>query len=181
MFAKVLLAVKKFIQSIFAQKATSVPTASIETTQPVTITTQPMEKTTSEKIYDNAKFYLEQHLSLNEAVPALLGCAQAVSFILLHSGLLNFPIRGFDSTTDLHNWLVKNATQVTDPMPGDVIISPTGESTKESPHGHTGIIAKFGICSNDSDTGLWKENFTLEHWKDHYSAQLGFPVLFYRL
>lgn len=132
------------------------------------------------KVYTVAKNCLHTHVTLDPTVPADVGCAEAVSYVLKNAGAIGFPVTGFASTSLLYAWLRNNAQRVMIPQPGDVVISPSGTSTKGTLHGHTGIVAKFGILSNDSDTGLFMEKYTQSSWQMFFGVKLGFPVLYFR-
>lgn len=137
------------------------------------------------KIYSEAKSCLDTHITLNDIVPAELGCAEAVSYVLAKSGAnLNIPAGGFEGTSSLYSWLRDSGlfTEVETPLPGDIVISPTGTSTKNSPHGHVGIVALFGngILSNSSSTGLFMEHYTIQSWSYYFTSLLGFPVYYFR-
>lgn len=134
----------------------------------------------SGSIYLAAKTCLHTHITLDPSVPKELGCAEAVSFVLKKAGVSGLPGAGFPGTSALYSWLGANFQIVTSPMPGDVIISPTGTSSISSPHGHTGIVAQYGVLSNDSDTGLWLEKYTLDTWKTYFGDTLGFPIYYFR-
>jgi hypothetical protein len=144
-------------------------------------TPMPPVLTMREKIYDLAKSCLSKDIA---ATQNELGCAEAVSYILSKLNVQGFPKAGFLSTTQLNIWLKNNATSIEDrmePLPGDIIISPTGMSTKGAAHGHVGIVGKYGIMSNNSMTGLFQQNYTLVQWDNYYAKKLGFPTLFYRV
>lgn len=130
-------------------------------------------------IYEIAKSCLGKHITLNENVPPELGCAEAISYILKQAGY-TLPEGGFAGTYDLYKWLLANFNQRDIPIVGDIIISPTGTSSKQAKHGHVGCLGKYGILSNHSDTGLFLEVFTLQKWQDYYGDLLGFPVYFFR-
>jgi hypothetical protein len=49
-------------------------------------------------IYNNLLHYFETHCTLNNSVPAEVGCAEAVSFILQKSGI---PLTGIAGTATL--------------------------------------------------------------------------------
>lgn len=134
----------------------------------------------SKNVYLVAKENLGKHITEDENVPAELGCAEAVSFVLTKAGYDLTP-QGIAGTADMYAWLKISAKfkEVTAPLPGDIIISPTGTSTLNSPHGHVGIVAEYGILSNNSETGLFLEVFDLTKWNTYFS-QLGFPVFFFR-
>lgn len=155
-----------------SQKPAPLPTPKPTTPIPVL--------TSTNKIYLEAKACLDKHITLDPSVPPDLGCAEAVSFVLKNAGVQNLPTNGYAGTHDLYIWLKNHSTQVTTPQAGDVIISPTGTSTINSPHGHTGIVALYGILSNDSDTGLFMEKYTLDTWNKYFHGVEGFPVYYFR-
>lgn len=70
--------------------------------------------------------------------------------------------------------------KVTTPLPGDMVLSPTGYSTKGAKNGHVGIVGETHILSNTSKTGKWEANYTLASWEEYYAKKLGFPVTFWR-
>lgn len=65
------------------------------------------------------------------------------------------------------------------PEVGAIVISPTGHSTKGVSHGHTGIVGNFDIMSNDSNSGLWSDNYTKAAWTNVFHRTLGFPVYYF--
>lgn len=139
-----------------------------------------LQPTLSQAIYTTAAAVLGTHITLDASVPPDLGCAEAVSYILTKAGIPNIPPEGFPGTAGLYTWLQANFILTTTPQAGDVVISPTGTSTTGSPHGHTGIVAKYGILSNDSDTGLFLEKYTQASWETYFHGTEGFPVFYYR-
>lgn len=142
--------------------------------------------TAQDRIYGVAKAHLGMHITLNPTVPADVGCAEAVSFILKNAGITGFPVNGFASTADLNVYLVDSSSQFkrliepSDATPGCVWISPSGYSSTGAPHGHVGISGKYGILSNDSATGLFLELWTPESWQTYYEQKLGFPIFVYQ-
>lgn len=110
-----------------------------------------------------------------------LGCAEAVSYLLKHLHVNNFSPTL--STQALYLQLSANAAfqKVELGLPGDIIISPTGSSTKGALHGHVGICGYHGIMSNNSMSGLWDQYYTDESWRIYYQTKLGFPVYYFRL
>ena len=122
-----------------------------------------------EAIYNSAKTHIGWDLS--SQAPDELGCAESVSKIIQMSNP-QFPT--FLSTTEMYSWLMGNWTQVSSPARGDIIISPTGYGKS---HGHVGILGDNYIYSNNSYTGRWSNNYTLQKWRKYYST---FPVLFFR-
>lgn len=120
------------------------------------------------KLYNTAKSLMGKHLSLNDSVPMNVGCAQALSFVLKQCGY-PIPAQGLDGTIDMYHWLVQHFDEVNSPEAGDVIVSVTGTGNG-SVRGHTGVVALYGILSNESQTGLWKEDWTLPAWLIHYQT-----------
>lgn len=147
-------------------------------TPPLPAPTAPPEIPMSQKIYEFAKECMGKDIAKTQNE---LGCSEAVSFILSGVQVPEFPSKGFLSTAKLYEWLKKNATRVAICEPGDIIISPTGESLEGAPHGHVGIVAKHGILSNNSRTFLFDEYFDLTKWTAYYHQELGFPIYFFRL
>lgn len=113
-----------------------------------------------------------------------LGCAEAVSF-LVNKAYGDFPA-GVLSTYDLFSKLSTHGKFTliagVPPKPGDVLVSPTSKgSTGLIPHGHTGIVAPGDrIYSNDSASGLFKDNYSLASWRDRYVTKGGYPMYFFR-
>lgn len=111
------------------------------------------------------------------------GCAESVTEILVKVGVFNRIITG--------TWTLMEAMQsdphwwpVIDPQPGDVLVSPTGESKlgRKAPFvGHTAIVGDNRILmSNDSYSGKWMANYTIDTWKERYVKKGGYPMLFFR-
>jgi hypothetical protein len=82
---------------------------------------------------------------LDNSIPAEVGCAEAVSFILQKSGVGGLPLTGIPGTATLYEWLLHNPAfkRIYAPEPGAIIISPTGYGTGRI-SGHTGFLGKFG-------------------------------------
>lgn len=92
--------------------------------------------------------------------PQELSCAEGVSTLL--SDIFTFP-KGVLSTAQLKVCLdnCKYVERTLIPEPGCVIVSPTQNTT----HGHTGIfLDSQNIASNDSRTGKFEKNYTLNSW-----------------
>ena len=135
--------------------------------------------TNAEKLYLAAVLKLGQDASPRDRVPDDLGCVESLTEIL-HSLWPEVPIIG--GTYTLFEYLKRSPLfQKTDyPEPGCIIISPTGTGNGKI-RGHTGIVGKDGIImSNDSDSGLFMENFTLHSWQRKYKDFGGFLVGYYR-
>lgn len=120
--------------------------------------------------------------SPNDLVPDELGCAETVSNIIQQYDS-SFPI--ITGTWTLWDYLRRHpkARQVTIPMPGAIVISPTGESKhgRKAPFvGHTGFVsARNTIMSNDSATGKLLINYTVDTWKARWEKEGGYPVYYF--
>ena len=137
--------------------------------------------TNREKLYTKAASALGTHQTLNDNVPKETGCAQAWSAVAKKAGIARIPSTGISGTASLFAWLSTNPAfkEVSDPLPGDTIISPTGYGN-DKVRGHVGIVANHGILSNNSENGLWQEHWTLPKWRDYYGDYGGLPVRFFR-
>ena len=135
--------------------------------------------TTETIIYNNLLIYLEEHCTLNNNIPADVGCAEAVSFILQKSGF-QMPTGGIPGTATLLQWLKSNPkfVQIKTPEPGALLVSATGTGNGTI-DGHTGFFGKYGkmypndygIVSNDSNTGLLLELWDWSRWQKYYVQQ----------
>lgn len=68
---------------------------------------------------------------------------------------------------------------ISEPCAGCIVISPTGFG-KPNTRGHTGIfLDNHLIASNDSRTGIWSANYTLERWRNKYTKEYGIPTYFF--
>ncbi len=137
----------------------------------------------STTVYNTAKSCLEKNLCADK----VLGCAETVNAIF--ETALGSPIGGGASTHLMYLCLTRNPSigplkfiEVTDPLPGDIIISPTGYGNNAvMPNGHVGIVAKYGILSNNSENGLLQEYYTIQTWSDRYQTKGGYPVYYFRV
>lgn len=139
-----------------------------------------------QKIYDKAKSCIGQDISLDQTIPNDVQCAEAVSYIL-KACQYDIPRKGIAGTGTLYAWLHNNPlfketrdfNQMEIPKYGSIIISPAGTSKIGYPHGHTGIVAKYGVLSNDSDTGLFLEKYTLKTWMQFFGEVRGLETYFF--
>lgn len=137
------------------------------------------------KIYAQAKRLIGTDASPRDAAPDTLACAETVNRIVALA--LGAPIGGGTSTASMWQVLRTDTKRWTpiigsEALPGDIIISPTGGTTNARlEHGHVGIVAKFGILSNNSENGLLCENYDIPSWKRYYSGFGLLPTLFYRV
>lgn len=141
------------------------------------------------KVYNVAKASLGKHISLNDAVPHDVGCAEAISYVLQKAGIQDIPSAGIAGTATLYQFLSTNKQflRLSSPEKGAIIISPTG-SGNGLVEGHTGILGgwslmywgDYGICSNNSDSGLFLELWSLRRWKQNYGIYGNLPVAYFK-
>lgn len=131
------------------------------------------------KIYEVAKSCYGKDISIDQSIPNNVQCSAAVSFIL-NKVPCGFPASGFADTFELDAWLAQSQDFKEVPFAeadyGDVIVSPRNGPV----HGHCGIIAKYGILSNDSATGLFLEFFSEASWKEYFGMLRGLEIHIYR-
>lgn len=132
-------------------------------------------------LYQVATSYIGKDASPRDLASDVVGCAESVSTIL-RDVLPTFPI--ITGTYTLWQMLEQDHRfkRVTIPMPGTIIISPTGTSTsKVVRNGHVGIFGEAEkIMSNDSNNGLWQQNYTLTSWRERW-GKAGYPLYMYQL
>lgn len=113
----------------------------------------------------------------------ILGCAETVNELARRAW--GAPIGGGLSTAAMWECL-KDASkfaplEVLEALPGDIIISPTGSvQGAKLAHGHVGVVAEYGILSNDSELGSLQESYDMQAWQDYYTKYGGLPTLIYR-
>lgn len=129
-----------------------------------------------EKLLEIAKSFLGKDASPKNLAPREVSCAEGVSNII---GQL-FP--DFDdqivSTVELDYELDRSpyfrATKL--PKAGNVIVSPR---TKQQ-YGHAGIfLSDSRIASNNSMSGLFQNNYSLDEWIKEMREKRGLRIYFY--
>ena len=148
------------------------------------------EKTKREHLYEVAKDIalapVKRDMSPLDRAPDRLACVESLDGVFFEAfGEHLFTPADRLSTArayaamrvDPRLELIKNEGA----LPGDVVVSPSGMSTKGAPHGHTGIRGKTTYMSNDSDTGKWLANYNLNNWKLVFQDTLGFPIFHFRV
>lgn len=131
----------------------------------------------SKRLYAGAINALGKNWCKNHAA----GCAETVNNIYTH--IFGRSVGGGASTYLMYDALrnTNRFIKVRDPLSGDIIISPSGYGNKSIPHGHVGIVGEGEwIMSNDSDTGLFKRNFTFDSWFARYHDKGHYPVEYFR-
>lgn len=141
-----------------------------------------------QEVYNEAKACLGHHITLNETVPAEVGCAEAVSYILTRVGIPDGN-KGIAGTPELYDWLLSSShfTRIAVPEAGAIVISPTGMGNGLI-EGHTGIFGQFGIAfpgdwgimSNDSASGKFLEYWSWVRWQAYYGKAGKLPLAIFR-
>ena len=138
----------------------------------------------AQRLFTTAKNFLGRDVTPKDGVPDSVACAETVNAI--YEEAFGEQIGGGASTYNLYYALKKhfNFEQVETPQPGDIVISPTGIPVMPGgklTNGHVGIVGEAGvIMSNDSATGLFKENYTLQTWKERYVDKGKYLMCFFR-
>lgn len=141
------------------------------------------------QLYESALKYIGIDASPADRVPDEVACAESVCDII-KSIMPTMPV--ITGTWTLWDYMEKHAKfkKVTVPMPGTIIISPTGKGNG-SIRGHVGICGDRGvIMSNTSfdnpktpenEKGKWMPNFTIDTWIEWYKNKGGMPIYMYDL
>lgn len=142
-----------------------------------------MQTESGQKLYATAKGLLGQVLSADNASDdyGMFGCAESVNKVAMRA--LGKPIGGGASTELMYATLQDTTrfTKVSDPLPGDICICPTGSSTLGTNlHGHVGITGINWFMSNDSETATWEANYTRASWEQSFAAR-GFQTDYFRV
>lgn len=161
--------------------------APVPVPEPIPVIPPPMpEKSNRERLYDVAKASIGKDMSPLDKAPDKLGCMESLNGVYLAcfgEHLLPANVRlsthgGYKQMlNDPRLYLIRNE----DALPGDIVISPTGYSTKGAPNGHCGVRGFTEYMSNDSDTGLWKANYRIANWSLVFKQTLGFPIYHFRV
>lgn len=149
------------------------PTPSPQAPQPLT------EPITREKVYKIARESVGVDVSPSDTAPDDLACVESVCQILAKAGIETPKTL---STLTFYNWLKKSPKfkQTTEEKRGNIIISPTGKGNGSVKHGHVGIFGDNGwVLSNDSPTGLWLENYSLQSWVARFRTKGGYPIYYF--
>lgn len=179
MFAKILNAIVEYLQSILSLDVRSVNPVTTKPLDPIPLEQKNVQTQNSKLLYEVSKECLGRKMVPSGYDP-ILGCA--ISLNKVHEKAFGSQIGGDSSTALLWAKLRTRSDfeEVPECLPGDILISPTGTGTGSIQHGHVGIVGNNRIMSNDSDTGLWAQDFTLASWKKYFVDRGGYPMLFYR-
>jgi hypothetical protein len=136
--------------------------------------------TYTQDIYETAYASIGRDASPEDSAPDEYGCANSLSEVIARAlPDLHFPI--FLSTRTLYQYLLNSPSfkLVSTPTPGCIIISVTGTGNGSIPNGHCGVVGKQWIMSNDSRSGTWEANYTLDAWIRHYDIKGGMPTHYF--
>jgi hypothetical protein len=134
-----------------------------------------MQRTLLSVCQDN----LGKDVTPSDLVPDMVACADTVT-TLIRIVDPSFPL--VSGTWTLYDILEhrKDYQKVSEPSPETIIISPTGMGNGTM-SGHVGIIMEDGvIASNDSNSGRFLKNYTLDTWRRRYVNHGDLPVLMYK-
>lgn len=130
------------------------------------------------RLYLLAKSKIGSDASPLDIVNDDLGCAESVTTILKE--LIDFPV--ITGTWTLNDMLSKDPRfqrGYGGQTEGRIIISPTGTGNGTI-RGHVGIMGPGGvIMSATSADGIWRQNYTVEKWKNRYAAEGRLPIYYY--
>lgn len=146
----------------------------IETPKPIPMPTK------ADKLYSYSKSEIGAHLSLNNAVPWMVGCAEAVSWLLKHFGTTGIPTTGFEGTATLAAFLSHNTqfSEIYTYTPGAIMVAATGTGNGKI-RGHTGVCGYNSIMSNNSETGKWDTQWDQKRWVAYYENFGGFKTRYF--
>lgn len=131
-------------------------------------------------IYDMAFASIGDDVSPDDLAPDEYACAESLSNIIRRAlPELNFPI--ILSTRLLYAYFISSPSfQQTDtPGAGSIIINVTGTGNGAVSNGHTGVVGKNWIMSNDSRTGTWEANYLPPAWKRYFEIKGGMPTHYF--
>lgn len=143
-------------------------------TSPDTITsTKPLETppSASQKVYKVAYDSIGKHLTLNDSIRPEVGCAQAISWILINAGY-PIPRGGISTVAGLTKWMLEQGFVEEKKYGVGYVITGRVNSTTA----HIGVCGKDWIISNTSYTdtkrglvaGQFQANYRKENWKKVY-------------
>lgn len=146
---------------------------------------QPMPtQTKAEQLYSTAYASIGKDMSPANIAPNSLACAESLNGVFFAAFNEHLGTgAALTSTQALYQEMVQDTRleQITSMEEGAIVISPTGYSSEGAKHGHCGVVGKFDVMSNDSNSGLWLDNYTKETWYNVFNKQLGFPVYLFRI
>lgn len=143
------------------------------------------------KLYAAIKASLDTHMTLDNSVPPRVGCAEAVCAVLRAAGIA-VPAKGIAGTSALLVYCLAHPEifeELDAPEEAALLISASGSGNGNLSNGHTGFFGVFGIafpedwgiCSNDSQTGLFLELWNWLRWQKYYAQYGGMKSRIFRV
>lgn len=136
-----------------------------------------------ERLYNRAKSFIGRDASPKDTVSDDVACVESLQCVYRDEfGEFIATGAAFTSTWSLLITLKDHVDfyEVTEPLPGDIILSATGTGNGSIDYGHVGVCGKTHIMSNTSDTGIWEPNYTYKEWDDYFFKRGGFPTSYFR-
>lgn len=131
------------------------------------------------KIYQYCLTLLGKDASPRDLAPDMEGCAETVTTIF---NFLYPDVPVITGTYSEYMFLEGSQyfVEVSVPLPGDIGVAPTGLGNGVIP-GHTGVKGeKDVIMSNNSYTGNFEANYTMQTWEARYGKIGGFKTHWFR-
>ena len=155
----------------------------IKKLEPILSPTEPKPPTeaqisSTERLIAAVKESIGKDASPENKASKEVGCAESISN-LLHSVFPEFPA-GVVSTANLFLKLRQSPLfkGVLEPKAGGIVISPRTETI----NGHVGcFITDTEIVSNDSATGLMKQNYRWNEWIEEFKNKRGLRIYLFQL
>jgi Bacteriophage peptidoglycan hydrolase len=135
----------------------------------------------SAKLYQTAMSFLGKDASPKNLAPNEVACAESVNDVVFAAFLEN--VGGGLSTASMYQALQSNTkfAEVSSPLKGDIVISPTGTGNGQLSNGHVGIVGDNNqIMSNNSENGIWDIHYTVASWRARYVSFGAMPMKYYR-
>ena len=130
-----------------------------------------------------AKSKLGQDASPFDAVNDSVGCAESLSMIIRQLDPA-FPfVTGTWSLLDaLRSSLgFRQLYSIEDIEVGDVVLAVTGQGNGSVSNGHAGIVIDTNsVASNDSKTGKFLANYTVDSFVEYFNKKGGYPIYIFR-
>jgi hypothetical protein len=127
--------------------------------------------------------YAQESLGIDvtpdDLIPDAVACAITLTTLINKSDKTFPKVAGTWTLWDIleHN---PKYERVTVPSPGTIVISPTGTGNG-SINGHAGLFMEdMTIASNDSNSGKFIKNYTLDTWHRRYVGHGGFKIFMYK-
>lgn len=139
----------------------------------------PQDTSYALKLYNASKAAMGKDITPADNIPDNVACVAQLQEV--HRRAFGHYIgngAALYSTTALIIALREDDTFLEIEMPevGSIVVSPSTNIT----HGHCGLVMQQGICSNDSTTGLWQENYSIAHWESHFSTVLKLGTYYFK-